>query len=208
MFLSKLTLNSRHPQARRDLGDAYEMHRTLARAFAPNANTPPRRFLWRLERGFHDSLSSTLLVQSEELANWSVLEGMSGYAAEILGNKPVDLERLIEGGARYRFRLLANPTVTRNGKRHGLTKEDEQLAWLARQGEKQGFSIMACQLGGSERIQVRQVNVDNRITVRSVLFEGLLEATDPARLRQAVSAGLGHGKALGLGLLSLALASR
>ncbi len=36
MYLSKLTLDPRHPQARRDLGDAYEMHRTLARAFAPD----------------------------------------------------------------------------------------------------------------------------------------------------------------------------
>lgn len=208
MFLSKLTLNPRHPQARRDLGDAYEMHRTLVRAFVPDASTPPPRFLWRLERGFHDSLSPTLLVQSEMRANWSVLEGLSGYAAEILGNKPVEMERLIRTGTRYRFRLLANPTVTRNGKRYGLTKTDEQLVWLARQGEKQGFSILACQLGSSGSIQVRQGNAGNRITVHAVMFEGLLETTDAVRLRQAVCAGLGHGKALGLGLLSVALAPR
>ena len=123
MFLSKLTLNPQHPQARRDLADAYEMHRTLARAFVADASTPPRRFLWRLERSVHANPSSILLVQSEWLADWNYLESMSGYAGKIHGNKPVNLEKLVEIGARYRFRLLANPTITRNGKRYGWRKK-------------------------------------------------------------------------------------
>jgi CRISPR system Cascade subunit CasE len=204
MYLSKLTLNPLHPEARHDLGDAYEMHRTLARAYAPSAHPSLPRFLWRLEPGVNISSSATLLVQSDVSATWSVLDTMPGYAAEVLGNKPVDLERLIEAGAGYRFRLLANPTVTRNGKRYGLTKEEEQFAWLSRQGEKHGFAVTAGQRLRNERIQMHQGRTGNRITVHSVLFEGLLRATDPARMRQAVSAGLGHGKALGLGMLSLA----
>jgi CRISPR system Cascade subunit CasE len=35
------------------------------------------------------------------------------------------------------------------------------------------------------------------------LFDGLIEGIDPERLRLAVRSGLGHAKALGLGLLSL-----
>lgn len=204
MFLSKLTLNPQHPHARRDLGDAYEMHRTLARAFVENASTPPPRFLWRLERSGYATPSSSLLVQSEQPANWSILESAQGYATQVLGNKPVDLDRLIEVGVRYRFRLLANPTVTRLGKRYGLTKEDEQLAWLARQGEKHGFAVKACMRLSNERIRVRQGKTGHGITLHSVLFEGLLETTNVACFRHAVSDGLGHGKALGLGLLSFA----
>ena len=203
MFLSKLTLNPQHPQARRDLGDAYEMHRTLARAFVADASTPPRRFLWRLERSVHANPSSILLVQSEWLADWNYLESTSGYAGKIHGNKPVNLEKLVEIGARYRFRLLANPTITRNGKRYGLAKEVDQHAWLTRQGEKHGFSVGAYVRMGNERIQARQGSKGNRIVLHTVLFEGLMLATDPTNLRQAVGAGLGHGKALGLGLLSL-----
>lgn len=207
MFLSKLTLDPQHPQARRDLGDPYEMHRTLARAYAPDAITPPARFLWRLEPGVHAMPSATLLVQSEVPADWAVLDAMPGYAVEVLENKPVNLGRLIEAEARYRFRLLANPTVTRGGKRYGLTKENEQLAWLSRQGQKHGFSVRACLREHSERIQVRQGKSGSRITVHAALFEGLLEVTDPACLEHAVTKGLGHGKALGLGLLSLARSS-
>lgn len=204
MFLSKLTLNPQHPQARRDLADAYEMHRTLARAFVADSSSPPRRFLWRLERSGYAAPSSTLLVQSEQPANWSILEGAQGYAVQVLGNKPVDLDRLIEVGVHYRFRLLANPTVTRAGKRYGLTKEDEQLAWLARQGEKHGFAVRACMRSCNERIRVRQGKTGHGITLHSVLYEGLLETTDATGFRHAVSDGLGHGKALGLGLVSLA----
>lgn len=204
MYLSRLTLDPRHPQARRDLSDAYEMHRTLARAFVPDMDTPPARFLWRLERRADYQTSSVVLVQSEQLADWSVLDPLAGYATETLGNKPVDLEMLVQAGARYRFRLLVNPTVTRAGKRYGLTREEEQRAWLARQGDKHGFVVLGCERGASERLQVRQGRTGNRITIHSALFEGVLEALAPDRLRQGVINGFGHGKALGLGLLSLA----
>ena len=204
MFLSKLTLDPRHPQARRDLSDAYEMHRTLARAFAPDAETAPARFLWRLERRADTQPSSVVLVQSAQPAEWSALNSLSGYADEIHANKDVDLETLIQLGARYRFRLLANPTVTREGKRYGLTREDEQLAWIARQGERHGFSVLGCVRGADERLQVRQGRGGNCITLHTALFEGLLQADAPETLRQGLLNGFGHGKAMGLGLLSVA----
>jgi len=86
-------------------------------------------------------------------------------------------------------------------------REEEQLTWLARQGDKHGFAVLGCERGASERLQVRQGRTGNRITVHSALFEGVLEALAPDRLRQGVINGFGHGKALGLGLLSLAKVS-
>lgn len=204
MYLSKLTLDPSHPQARRDLSDAYEMHRTLTRAFSPDSETTPARFLWRLERRADHQPSSIVLVQSTQPANWSVLNSLSGYAYEILPNKAVDLEALIQSGARCRFRLLANPTVTRAGKRYGLTREDEQLAWIARQGERHGFSVLGCVRGADERLTVRQGRTGNRITLHTSLFEGILQVVVTETLRKGVLNGFGHGKALGLGMLSLA----
>lgn len=204
MYLSKLTLDPRHAQARRDLGDAYEMHRTLARAFAPDPDTPPARFLWRLERRADFQPSTVILVQSEQIADWTVLDILGGYATEILGNKPVDLDKLVQPNARYRFRLLANPTVTRAGKRYGLTREQDQLAWLCLQGKRHGFNVLACERGACDRLQVRQRRTGHRITVDTALFEGVLEAVAPEILRQSMVNGFGHGKAFGLGLLSLA----
>jgi len=204
MYLSRLTLDPGHPRVRRDLGNLYELHRTLARAHAPDAQSPPHRFLWRLERSQLTAGNVVLLVQSAGGSDWTSLAKQTGYAVEILGNKEVDLERLIQPDVRYRFRLQANPTVTRNGKRWGLVREEDQLAWLDRQGSQHGFRILACVRAASERLQARHASTGKPITLQSALFEGQLEATDPGRLRQAILNGLGHGKAWGCGLLSVA----
>jgi len=204
MYLFKLTLDPRHPQARRDLANPYEMHRTLARAYALDAETPPQRFLWRLERSPDYKPSNVVLVQSTQLPNWSALERLAGYLSEIHRDKPVDLEKLIRPTARYRFRLLANPTVTREGKRWGLVHEQDQLAWLASQGERGGFKVLGCLRAAQERLQVRQGKTGNRITVQTALFEGVLQAVDDQILRKRLIEGFGHAKAFGLGMLSLA----
>ncbi|GAB6049887.1 type I-E CRISPR-associated protein Cas6/Cse3/CasE [Hydrogenophilus islandicus] len=202
MFLSKLTLDPRDPKARRDLADAYEMHRTLARAFAPDEQTPPAQFLWRLEPRTDYRPSTVVLVQSEQPADWSFLNANPAYHIE--GNKAFDLQTFIQPSARYRFRLLANPTVTRLGKRYGLTGEEAQKAWLTRQGERYGFSVLGCVRLAEGRLQVRQSRTGHRITLHTVLFEGLLQVESADALRLGVRNGLGHGKAFGLGLLSLA----
>ncbi|MBK1643776.1 type I-E CRISPR-associated protein Cas6/Cse3/CasE [Thiocapsa imhoffii] len=207
MYLSKLTLDAQHPHARRDLCNPYEMHRTLARAYSTGTESPPHPFLWRLEANPPTTGSAVLLVQSAVGANWQALKAQTGYALEILPNKPVDLERLIQPGGRYRFRLQANPIVNRNGKRWGLAREEEQLAWLDRQGKQHGFQILACIRAASERLQARHATTGHRITLQSALYEGHLEAADPERLRKAILTGIGHGKAWGLGLLSVARSS-
>lgn len=206
MYLSKLILDPGHPHARRDLADAYEMHRTLCRAFSPLADAPPKRFLWRAEYGDGrtDISGTVVLVQSAELGDWPGLPGYSEYIRELRPNKKVDLATLLQRGRRYRFRLSANPTVTRAGKRFGLTQEAEQQAWLARQGERCGFHLLEAVRGSSARLVVRQHNKGNRISLQSVRFDGVLEVTDTGALRTALLAGIGHGKSLGLGMLSLA----
>lgn len=202
MYLTKLLLDPQSPQARRDLASAYEMHRTLSRVFAADADTPPGRFLWRLESCRLDQPEAVVLVQSAEIGNWGVLERISGYVHSLHGNKPVALDQLVQDDRRYRFRLLANPTVTRNGKRYGLTDESEQLAWLHRQAERSGFVILGAERTRSERWTVRKAG--QPITVQAAGFDGVLGASDAVQLRGALLTGIGHAKALGLGLLSLA----
>lgn len=204
MHLAKLILDPEHPQARRDIADAYEMHRTLCRAFAASEDEPPARFLWRLEPGklAASSGEAIVLVQSAHPGNWEPIAGLPGCRVE--GSKHVDLDQLLQGGRLYHFRLAANPTVTRGGKRFGLIGEEAQQAWLARQSARYGFAIREAVMEGGSRLSVRQAKVGHRITVDVVRFGGVLEARDPAAMRQALTGGIGHAKALGLGMLSLA----
>lgn len=205
MYLSKLILDPGHPQARRDLADAYEMHRTLCRAFSPFADAPPKRFLWRTECGnLTNTEGAVVLVQSSEPGDWQALPGQGEYAPLLHANKKVDLAALLRQGRRYHFRITANPTVTRAGKRYGLSQEDAQQDWLSRQGERYGFRLLEAVRGSSERLIVKQPNKGNRITVQTVRFDGVLEASDTEALGKALLGGIGHGKALGLGMLSIA----
>lgn len=145
---------------------------------------------------------------------------------------PVDLAAALNligltAGRRFRFRLRANPSTSVAGKRIGILNEPEQAAWLLRKGlgtnenpGGHGFSIPEVQVfdpfqPGPAAGSVPQVAITQGqflrgrkakgqdLSVYTALFEGRLEVVDPDRFRQALAKGIGHGKALGLGLLSL-----
>lgn len=199
MYLSQLTLDPGQRQARRDLANRYDLHRTLCRAFDAPQDARP---LWRLEL-LRPGEPPRLLVQSRTTPDWArVAAEHPGYLADH-GGKPLDLAAQLTSGQRLRFRLEANPTVTRDGKRHGLWREEDQLAWLNRQAARGGFAVEAAVVTREERLALRKPGQPRPIVLHAVLFDGRLVVADPALLAAALDSGLGHGKALGLGLLSL-----
>lgn len=205
MFLTQLRLDPRNVSTRRDLADPYDMHRTLVRAFVRDKRDAPQRFLWRLESGTAWS-QPVVLVQSTGPGDWSFLEAVSGYLLDSgdppIGVKSFDLASLLQAGTNLRFRLAANPTVTRQGKRLGLIGEDAQLEWLHRQGERLGFGLQAALVTGSDMLRGRKGSM--HVSLRRVLYEGVLEVRDAEALGAAIDSGIGHGKAFGCGLLSVA----
>lgn len=209
MYLSRLQLNPSQAAARRDLADAYQMHRTLARVYAADADTAVPRFLWRLEPSRGPTFGTTVLVQAASTGHWHRVVEQADYLdpAATATDKVVDLERLVQAGRVCRFRLRANPAVKREGKRWGLHDESAQLAWLVRQGARCGFRLQGADVSQRTRVYAPRGKGGPPIVVDSVLFDGLLVATDAALLRQALLAGIGPAKSLGMGMLSLAPAS-
>ena len=203
MYLTRLRLDPRSAQARRDLSDPYEMHRTLVRAFVRDPKQTPPRILWRVEPAATWS-DPVLLVQALEVGDWAVLSALPDYLKGEAETRELYPEQWLQAGERLRFRLFANPTVTRDGKRLGLVSEDAQLIWLSRQGERYGFAVEAALVTGSELLNSRKG--DTRISLLRACFEGHLQVRDPEALTQALRAGIGPGKAFGCGLLSIARA--
>jgi CRISPR system Cascade subunit CasE len=204
MHLTRLILDPRSAQARRDLADAYDMHRTLSRAFVTGDAEQPSRFLWRLERDTNPWTHPTVLVQSRYAGEWGVLQSLPGYLQKPVESKVVELDRCVQVGG-YRFRLMANPAVTRLGKRYGLMAEEVQLEWLKRQGVRHGFAVKAAVVSASDLLESKRKPGGN-ITVQQVCFDGLLEVLEPSNVRKALQDGIGPAKAFGCGLLSLARA--
>ena len=220
MFLQRIHLNLRCREARRDLADPYQLHSTLCRAFSPpDQKCLEGEFLWRLEPET-DSLGPRILVQSRAKPDWG---GISGQGWLSKADPSIDLlDRLnldsLKSGQRFRFRLRANPCVKRHGKRLGLLHLEEQEGWLARKGLQHGFSLSPTPSFGlskssRERIDVRvsqeqmlggKQHNGNAIRIYSVLYDGFLSVTQGEKFRDALRTGIGHGKAMGLGLLSVA----
>ncbi|TBO27942.1 type I-E CRISPR-associated protein Cas6/Cse3/CasE [Aquabacterium lacunae] len=201
MHLTRLSLELRSAAARRDLGDVYDMHRTLSRAFVSNSDEKPGRFLWRVEPA-SASRAPLVLVQSESAPDWSFLCSLPGYLAREPEVKTWDPARLLELNAKRRFRLVANPTVTRDGKRQGIVQETEQLDWLSRQGTKLGFAVEMALVTDSDFVVSR--SGQSLIQFQRACYDGILSVQDPSRLLSAMSAGVGPAKAFGCGLLTVA----
>lgn len=200
MYLSKLVLDPRHPRARRDLGNPYEMHATLASLFDDLRTARP---LWRLDQ----HRPPIVLLQSLVPPDFGRLEGRlgyQGYLREPPQSKPYLLPQRLEPGQVLRFRLEANPTVTRAGKRYGLRRVEDQLGWLERQAKKAGFQVLGATVSRIQRLRCLKRDSAAPIVLLAVRYDGHLRVEDADRLRRAIANGIGHGKALGLGLLSVA----
>lgn len=108
----------------------------------------------------------------------------------------------LQEGARFRYRLRANPSVCRKGKRLGLLEPVAQEEWLHRQGTIGGFRPLT--IYRSDETMVAGVNRrEQNIRLFSVLFDGLLTVTDASAFQKSLGTGVGRGKAMGLGLLSV-----
>lgn len=138
----------------------------------------------------------------------------------------------LSAGTPLRFRLRANPTKKidtktgidgrrRNGARAELHGDEALLAWLQRKGETAGFELAGVdpnrdvpdvrivsegKLAGDRPTLHHQSTGEprDRLTFRTVLFEGRLRVTDAELFRRALAQGIGPGKAYGCGLLSIA----
>ncbi len=220
MYLHRIHLNPRCREVRRDLADPYQLHATLCRAFCePERRCPPGEILWRLEPERDADGNPRVLVQSTGLPDWSrigVKDWLANAAPAVELRSRLGLDSL-EAGRRFRFRLRGNPCVTRDGKRLGLFRTDEQEAWLDRKSRMHGFSLShlpAFDLleSGPSRIDVRisqeqmlrgKQHGGNGIRVFSVLYDGILRVTEPGLFTEAVRKGVGHGKVMGLGMISI-----
>ena len=220
MFLHRIHIDPRCREARRDLSDPYQLHSTLCRAFStPDSKCPEGEFLWRHEPEIDSDGCPRILVQSRTMPDWTGI-GVKGWLAT--ADPAIDLKErlkldLLRAGQRFRYRLRANPCVSCNGKRQGLLRLEEQEAWVKRKGEMHGFELpqpASFDFSESlrERVDVRvsqeqmlggKQHSGNGIRILSVLYNGILIVREPDKFRDALQNGIGHGKVMGLGLLSV-----
>jgi CRISPR system Cascade subunit CasE len=209
----------------------YEMHRTLMRAFprvddAKQSNV--RQKFGVLFRTEHSTPTSevNVFVQSSIEPDWSFLDNLKSYLYIPLVDNSYQCKEItnainkISDGQILRFRLKANP-VKRvgkqddplKGKRVELTRHDDQVDWLVRrgrgidQGKTGGFDILPdVKVCAEEKVSGRKKTElgIHQMTHHTVLFEGKLKVTDKRSFIHTLTQGVGPGKAVGCGLMTVA----
>lgn len=209
LYLTRLTLNPRSREARRDAASAYELHCTLRTRLFADAPQETGRTLFRVERD-PDTGLSTILMQSHIEPNFSVLPSGYWLCPPEVRSDYADKLQAITTGQYLRFRVLANPTVKRknsDGKptRYGLYEETQQRDWLARKMDDGGSKLIDF---SANKLAMQSFHKhdgsEKQQTHFAVLFEGILQVADPAKLRLVIETGIGSAKGYGFGLLSLA----
>jgi len=211
MYLSRLTINPHSPPALSALSDPYALHQLVWSALPDREDGGPGRVLFRLEP-LVSGLPPVLLVQSEREPNWRALVSAGCLVAETKPFAP-----RFAAGQCLRFRLRANPTVRRvfggptqegapkpSGTRIGVYGEDAQRGWLDRKAAHAGFKVLECRVSDRGVLQSRKPGSSAPLRHLCVDFEGVLQVTDPGLFLGALQTGLGSGKGLGFGLLSVA----
>ena len=207
MYLSQLILDPRARVVLEDLADPYQLHRTVMSGFSRELPAS-ERVLYRLDMQRSEPHLS-ILVQSHTLPNWDVLS-QRGYLLRPAAIKTLALQPT--AGQVFWFRLAANPTKRlraegkNDGARIGLVREEDQLTWLNRKGEQHGFQVLATQT--TKIVQADgwkfEKGQNHRIRQHAVRFDGRLQVTEAEAFTRALENGIGSGKGLGFGLLSLA----
>lgn len=193
MFLSKLTLNRMNRQAMRLLGDVYNLHKMMMSGFEAYQNQI--RVLFRVEPELRDGLVH-ILVQSRVKPYWT--------PAEFVNVQTKEFNPVFRQGVKLRFRLRGNPTVKRNGKRYGLIRDQSLEEWLRKKEKNLGVQFHSMTIIDEGYITGSKGKDSHRLNLKTALYDGLLTVADVYILEKAFSEGIGSGKALGCGLLSLA----
>ena len=216
MFLTKLTINVRSREFRRDFANIHDLHHTVMSAYPDTDGDIPARqahgVLWRLDP---THTGYTAYIQSNTNPTWTKLpRDYTTTTPEVRPLQPV-LDA-IAPGRKLSFRLLANATQdTRPIPLKGKTRRvahrqpEDQIAWLIRKGEQHGFVIPTARDGQPDLnpspVPRMTGHKDNTtITIDPVRFDGHLIITDHTAFTHALTTGIGRAKAYGCGLLTLA----
>lgn len=204
MYLSRVSLDLQKRETMIALGNPQRFHGAVEQAFPGER----RRRLWRL-----DPLGEKLylMILSEDKPDLSEIENQfgTGEPGETKAYTPL-LEQITPGSV-WSFRLAANPTVSKpssagfseRGRVYAHITPEFQEKWLRTRAEKHGFQPRSIQVTGSRWLHFQKGRQGRPVTLLSVVYEGSLEVTDPALFRQALTEGIGRGKAYGQGLLTV-----
>lgn len=207
-----------HRQVQADIGNLYDLHRTLKTALEKSGYS--ESFLFRVDMEI-SSRPVSLLLQTNRITDSLFNEMPENYCLEVMKSKDLaGLSGLLQAGKTFRFFLRANPIrkirnsdgkhpakvplVHANRKINEKFESEGFVDWINRQAINNGFEVTKLIFFRTSTYQWRKGARSRQVPLFSVDYEGYLRVSDPFKLYNAITKGIGPSKAFGMGLLSLA----
>ena len=221
MFLTRFQINPARRGARKLLSSPHAMHAAVRAAFAApeDHERVGARTLWRLDTPATATVH--LYIVSPGRPDLTHLVEQAGWpTTETWVTRDYDgLLGSLRPGQQWAFRLTANPSHSgrktadaKETQRFGYLREHEQVEWLASRAGRHGFAL-ATQHDGRPNLRLHRSQTQSfrrgmgTVTFTTVTYDGILQVTNADAFRQTLTSGIGHAKAYGCGLLTLAPAS-
>lgn len=218
MYLSRIRLNTKKRETMKALANPQCIHGAIEALnaetddWAESANESKRpRSLWRIDTLNGEMYLLVLTQEAPKLSRAAEQFGYGGISVETKAYAPL-LDR-IAVGERWRFRLTANPVKSlkkgdspeSRGKVTALISVGQQEEWLASHAQSYGFMLKPGEfrVTHSQKYNFQKHGRGKSVSLLSVTFEGVLTVTDAERFREALTQGIGRGKAYGNGLMTV-----
>ncbi|MEV4135494.1 type I-E CRISPR-associated protein Cas6/Cse3/CasE [Dactylosporangium sp. NPDC049742] len=218
MYLSRFIIDPARRGARKLIASPQAMHAAIRGAFADPADyeRADARTLWRLDTATVGTLHLYIVSPGQPDLTHMVAQAGRGTAEAWQTRAYGGLLASLQPGQQWAFRLTANPTHSgrktadsKETQRFGHLRPEQQTQWLIDRSARCGFAV-ATQQNNEPNVGLhhRQTQTFRRgagsVTLTTVTYDGLLDITDADAFRQTLSLGIGHGKAYGCGLLTIA----
>ncbi|MBN2763277.1 MAG: type I-E CRISPR-associated protein Cas6/Cse3/CasE, partial [Bacteroidales bacterium] len=205
MYLSKLELNLRSKDVRRDLADCYQMHRTLYKLVPDKMDNATDRVIYRIEDynispQYREKKTISVLIVSELAPDLNKLPDNYVVSCQQLDYKS-KIQHL-NNGDKLKFLLRANPTKKVDKKRISIIKYDDRVKWLIHKAENHGFKVIDVNVSG-EGAKSSPSKQSHQLTFNSVVYNGILEIVEIVQFKQTLFNGIGSAKAFGFGLITI-----
>ncbi len=201
MYLSRIELNTGTRDTMTALVSPSKFHGAIESSFSGER----ARRLWRID-DLHGK--KYILLLSDAIPDLSHFAEQFGYLEKYETKDYSVLLAKIRNDVKWRFRLTANPTVSKShGKIMAHITPEYQKKWLMDRAERCGFSVNVDEF---QTVQSKWYNFSKKdgnksanIRLLSVTFEGLLTVTDSEKFKETLCKGIGREKAYGQGLLTI-----
>jgi len=205
--LSRIKLDPRKYHTRRAISSPQILHASIEGCYPVKADKD--RKLWRLDN-LQNNLFLLLLSPERpdftELAQQFCSEGAQGETKDY-----TPLLASIRAGARYRFRLRANPTHSvpmqkgERGKVFSHVTVEQKRDWLMQKAQASGFLLdeSLFDVVETDYLRFSRSRNDNPVEIGVAVFEGVLEVSDQEMFVRSLTQGIGRAKAYGCGMLTI-----